>query len=144
MAEMRPKMLERSKSTGVRTSCWIPFVFTPHTNPVSSLNSADPATQHQNLRLQSISCRDWWLARLLILCNIKRHAIDYLSTGIKVVLEGLKPTEATLIISNYNVYLVRFREVAMICPVLILGASLPFWSQICQTLLLACPPTVCP
>ena len=52
--------------------------------------------------LQSISCRDWWLARLLILCNKRCHAIDYLSTGTKAMLEGLKPTEATLVIIMYN------------------------------------------
>ena len=70
------------------------FLPTPRPSIVFELSGSGHAASKPSL--QSISCRDWWLAKLLILCNIKRHAVDYLRTGIKVMLGGLNPTEAPL------------------------------------------------
>ena len=95
----------------------ISFLLTPKPSIVFELSGSGNAASKPSL--QSISCRDWWLARLLILCKQKHLAIDYLSSGIEVVSEGLNPTEAPNI-----VWLGRLGEVAMICPVLFSGYAI--------------------
>ena len=91
-------MLDKSKSTEV---LYI-MLGTDTLKPRVVFKLSGSGHRESKPSLQSISCRDWWLAVLLILCNKKCHAIDYLNTGIEVMLGGLKPTGATLIIWNYN------------------------------------------
>lgn len=83
-----------SKSTEVTTSCWAPFVFFPHPNQVSSLNSAGSPTGNQNMHCSPSPAMTDDSNTL----QQKTPCSRLSQSWIKIMLE----TEATLVIIMYT------------------------------------------